>query len=72
MVSTFAYLILTNYFGFLIVTVLYLPLLMWILGTKSKLTLIFVPIITTIALFILFDIVLEIPLPQGLFLEGMM
>lgn len=72
MLSTFGYLILMNYFGFFIMTILYMPLLMWILGTKSKWTLIILPIVTTVVLFVLFDLVLGIPLPQGVLIEGVL
>ena len=72
MLSTFGYLILMNYLGFFIMTILFMPLLMWILGTKSKLTLIILPIVTTVILFVLFDLILGIPLPQGMLIEGVL
>lgn len=71
MLTTFVYLLLIDFVGFIITTVLYIPILMWILGTKSKKVLIILPIVTTIALYILFDLLLEIPLPHGI-LEGVL
>lgn len=72
MLSTFGYLILMNYLGFFIMTILFMPLLMWILGTKSKWILIILPIVTTGILYILFDPILGIPLPQGMLIEGVL
>lgn len=72
MLSTFGYLIGMNYLGFFMMTIIYMPLLMWVLGTKSKRILIILPIATTIILYVLFDMVLEIPLPQGLLLQGVL
>lgn len=70
MVSTMLYLALMNYLGFAIMTLVFMPVLLWILGTKSKRVLIFLPIITTFVLFMLFDYLLGIPLPLGTLFEG--
>jgi hypothetical protein len=72
MLSTFLYLILMNYVGFIIMTIVYMPFLMWVLGTKSKKTLIILPIVFTVLLYILFNNLLGIPMPQGILLEGVL
>lgn len=71
MLSTFVYLLLMDSLGFMITTVLYMPFLMWNLGTKSKTVLIILPIVTTIVLYFLFNLLLDIPLPQGI-LQGVL
>lgn len=72
MVFTFAYLILMNYIGFIISTIIYMPALMWVFGTKSKKMLIALPIATAFLLFFLFNNLLGIPLPQGVLIEGVL
>jgi len=72
MVLTFIYLILMNYIGFVISTILYMPVLMYVFGTKSKKLLITLPIVTALALFFLFNNLLGIPLPIGVLLEGVL
>ncbi len=69
MLSTFLYLVIMNYLGFIITTIIYMPILMLILGTTSKKILIILPIVFTILLYILFNNLLGIPLPQGLLLQ---
>jgi len=70
MISTLLYLILINYVGFIISTILFMPSLMLILGTKSKKIVIILPIITTVVLYFLFNNLLGIPLPEGVLLQG--
>ncbi|WP_339182039.1 tripartite tricarboxylate transporter TctB family protein [Oceanobacillus sp. FSL W7-1293] len=72
MLSTLIYLVLMNYLGFLIMTIIYVPTLMWILGTTSKKVLIILPIAFTLLLFYLFNNLLGIPIPSGLLLEGVL
>jgi len=72
MILTFIYLILMNYIGFIISTILYMPALMWVFGTKSKKLLIILPIVTAVVLFFLFNNLLGIPLPQGVLIEGVL
>lgn len=72
-IITFLYLIVMEKLGFVLSTLVYIPLLMWVLGTKwrdSKLVFILLPILLTIGLYLLFETVLDIPLPEG-FLEEM-
>lgn len=71
MVSTLVYLAVMSYLGFIISTIIYMPFLMWVLGTKSKKVLVVLPIAFTILLFFLFNNLLGIPLPQG-FLQGVL
>ena len=68
--STFVYLLLMDYVGFIIITILYMPFLMWVLGTTSKKTLIILPIVFTVLMYILFNNLLGIPMPQGILVEG--
>lgn len=72
MIFTFIYLVLMHYIGFIISTILYMPVLMYVFGTKSKKMLIVLPIVTAVVLFILFNNLLSIPLPQGVLLEGVL
>lgn len=72
MISVMIYLILLNYIGFIISTILFLPALMWILGTKSRLFPIIFSIIATGLLYLFFDILLGIPLPIGILIEGVL
>lgn len=72
MISIVIYLTLMHYIGFIISTVLFLPALMWILGTKSKVMPIVFSIIVTGVLYLFFDILLGIPLPAGILLEGVL
>ncbi|WP_158736926.1 tripartite tricarboxylate transporter TctB family protein [Alteribacillus sp. YIM 98480] len=68
MVSIFLYLFLIEHIGFVLITIIFLPTLMWLLGTKDWKLLVFLPIIVTGALYVLFVIWLEIPLPTGILL----
>lgn len=72
MIFTLAYLILLNYVGFIVSTIIYMPALMSVLGTKSKKILIILPIATTVILYILFNNLLGIPLPEGVLLQGVL
>ncbi|CEI81894.1 hypothetical protein J18TS1_16960 [Oceanobacillus oncorhynchi subsp. incaldanensis] len=72
MLSTLIYLVLMNYLGFLIMTIIYMPILMRILGTSSKKVLVILPIVFTLLLFYLFNNLLGIPIPSGILLEGVL
>ncbi|MEI3606478.1 tripartite tricarboxylate transporter TctB family protein [Pseudogracilibacillus sp. SE30717A] len=72
MISTLLYLVLMNYIGFIISTIAFMPFLMWVLGTSSKKILIILPIATTVVLYLLFNNLLGIPLPQGIILQGVL
>lgn len=67
MLLTLLYLLVIEYVGFIITTVIYMPVLMYVLGTKSKKILITLPVIFTILLYLLFNNMLGIPLPLGFF-----
>lgn len=65
MISIFLYLVLINYLGFILVTLLFLPSLMRLLGTKDWRLLSILPVGVTVTLYLLFVTWLGIPLPKG-------
>lgn len=70
MVAVIIYLVALYYVGFIISTVLFLPSLMWILGTESKVKPLIIAVVATALMFMLFDLLLGVPLPMGLLFEG--
>lgn len=69
MVFIVIYLVGLNYTGFIMTSLLIMPILMIISGAKSKSKIIIVPIVTVFILYMIFGYLLEVPLPQGLFIE---
>lgn len=63
------YLIGLNYVGFIITSLIIMPILMIISGADSKLKIVIVPIITIFILYMIFGYLLEVPLPQGILIE---
>ncbi|PTL38103.1 tripartite tricarboxylate transporter TctB family protein [Alkalicoccus saliphilus] len=66
MLSIFFYLLLVEQVGFVIITLIFIPTLMWLLGTKNWKLLIIMPITVTALLYLLFVTWLGIPLPEGI------
>lgn len=66
MLSVALYLATVNFVGFVVMTLMFIPLLMYILGTKSVKLLILIPILATFVLYMLFGFLLGIPLPVGI------
>jgi hypothetical protein len=64
MTSIGLYLVLIQPLGFIVVTLLYLPAVMWVLGTRSWKLLTFVPIVVVCVIHFLFGEWLNIPLPS--------
>ena len=67
MASIALYLFLLPYLGFILVSFLFLPSLMYALGTKNIKLLVLIPIIVIAVVYLLFDTWLGIPLPKGFF-----
>ncbi|MGM8215047.1 tripartite tricarboxylate transporter TctB family protein [Bacillaceae bacterium W0354] len=61
------YLILLPYLGFILVSLIFLPSLLFVFGTKDIKLLIAIPVIVTLVIYLLFDTWLGIPLPKGFF-----
>ena len=60
-----AFTVCSDLFGFYVCTPFFLVLTMMFLGQRNKKVLIFVPIITTAVVVILFEYIFQIPLPEG-------
>jgi hypothetical protein len=54
-----------EYVGFYIVTPFYLYFTMWVLGQKNKKVMIISSIVTTVGIFLFFDLLLEMEIPMG-------
>lgn len=67
-ITTILYIFLIEYIGFVVMTMLYMIILGYLIGIKSKLTLILVPTILVITLYIALEILLNLPLPKGIFI----
>lgn len=62
---TFVYIILINWFGFYFSTFIFLISLMYFLKRDFTKSLVFIPIITTLILYGVFNIFLKVPTPHG-------
>ncbi|MFK4997112.1 tripartite tricarboxylate transporter TctB family protein [Bacillus sp. N9] len=60
------YVVLLNFIGFIISTILFLYGISFLLGQKKQLNAILFTIVTTGVFIVLFSVLLEIPLPRGL------
>ncbi len=67
---TVIYLFLINYLGYAISTFFYIFFLMWILGVRTIGMLILVPLLTTTALYLMFNHLLMVLLPKGIIFGG--
>lgn len=61
------YVKLMNYFGFIIVSVIFLAILTWVAGTKKPSTIVIFSITTTITVYLLFQKFFNVQLPAGIF-----
>ena len=64
-VLVFIYMFIINYMGFVISTLLFLIIALYVLGMKNKIVLILAPLGITISVIILFVGLLYIPFPKG-------
>ena len=62
-----AYVTCLNILGFMLTSLICIPVLMVILGVSSKKTILLMSIVTVAALWLFFSFFLKVPLPQGLF-----
>lgn len=67
-ITTILYIFLIEHIGFVVMTVLYMIILGLLIGIRSKLTLILVPTILVITIYIVFEFWLKLPLPKGVFI----
>jgi len=70
MVITGAYIAFVNYLGFTLSTLIYIFGVMWYLGVRKKLMLILVPTLTTLFVYLIFNKLLMVLLPEGIFFGG--
>ncbi|KGX90496.1 tripartite tricarboxylate transporter TctB family protein [Pontibacillus marinus] len=66
-ISMIVYLLLMKYIGFLILTPLFIWLLLWLLNYRSIKKLIALSFGVTVGITLIFQILLKIPIPQGIF-----
>lgn len=63
--STVLYVFLLESIGFIILTLVYMVVLMWGLGVRSKKALILTPLISVFSIYISLELLLSIKLPKG-------
>ena len=67
--SLFCYIVAIAAVGFYLSTPVYLYITMWLLGQRSQKPLILVSILAPVFVFVLFDVVFGMPIPQGYLFE---
>jgi putative tricarboxylic transport membrane protein len=65
-IITFAYLLLMNFIGFLLLTPIYVFVLLWVINYRNTTRLIALSISTTIVITVIFQFLLNVPIPQGI------
>ncbi|WP_077619429.1 tripartite tricarboxylate transporter TctB family protein [Bacillus sinesaloumensis] len=65
LVTVIIYVVLLNFVGFIISTILFLYGISFLLGAKKQVGTIIFSIITTVVFVVLFSVLLQIPLPRG-------
>ncbi len=65
--ATLIYPYLLQYAGFLILTPVYLGFLMWVIKAGKAKKILFLALLTTVLIYVVFQRLLKIPLPTGLF-----
>ncbi|WP_319477206.1 tripartite tricarboxylate transporter TctB family protein [Marispirochaeta aestuarii] len=65
--ATLIYPYLLQYAGFLILTPVYLGFLMWVIGAGKLPRILLLSVLTTVLIYVIFQRMLKIPLPTGLF-----
>ena len=66
-IATLIYPFVLQYAGFLILTPVYLGFLMWIIGAGKIQRIVLLSVLTTVLIYVIFQRLLKIPLPTGLF-----
>lgn len=64
---SFLYLLVINVLGFLLSTFAMLAIIMWLFGVKNKKIIFILPFVMSIGIFVVFQIILRVPLPMGVF-----
>ena len=64
--SSLIYLIVLNHFGFFVSTLVYLPVMIWTLGVRKPKTIIFSTAFVVFFIFLIFQMFLRVPFPEGL------
>ncbi|KJS88422.1 MAG: hypothetical protein JM58_01280 [Peptococcaceae bacterium BICA1-8] len=70
MLITGVYIAVLNYLGFALSTLIYIFGVMWYLGIRKKIMLILVPTLTTLFVYLVFNQLLLVLLPEGIFFGG--
>lgn len=65
LVTVIIYVVLLNFIGFVISTILFLYGISFLLGAKKQVGTIIFSVITTVVFIVLFSVILQIPLPRG-------
>ena len=68
-VGTLSYLILCSLTGFIPSTLLILVILMWIFGERRRIMFVTVPLIVTVAIYLVFAKLMAVQLPQSIFFD---
>lgn len=66
-VILFIYTLILNYIGFILSTILLNLIFLIIFKVKSKITIVATPLLTTFVIYLIFQKMLMVPLPQGIF-----
>jgi cytochrome c biogenesis factor len=67
-ITTLAYLITVNIFGYIIATFLYIMIIAYLISGKKKISDLLASIAVTLTLYTVFQIILNVPLPKSIFL----
>jgi len=68
-VLTFAFLALIFFTGFYISAPIFLFVFMWLFGYRKPISVVVVAVIVTLFIYLVFEMVLRVPLPAGIFFE---
>lgn len=64
---SFAYLLILESIGFMLLTPFFVGPLIWLLGYKNRRKIIMIAVTITLAVWVSFELLLQIPLPEGIF-----
>lgn len=67
--GTIAYTCVFNYIGFYLSTILFLFAMMWVLGYKKIILATILSIGITLFIYVVFELLLQVPIPQGVLFE---
>lgn len=64
--SSMIYLLVMNWAGFFSATIVYLPVMIWLMGVKKPSTIIISTVVVLLLIFLVFRAFLKVPFPEGL------